>query len=77
MEDITSKVKTIIVDKLGVDEADVQEAASFANDLGADSLDIVEMVMSLEEEFEIIINDESIHEFRTVGDVVAFIEDNI
>ena len=74
---VFEKVKQILVEQLGIDGDQITEQTDIVDDLGADSLDVVEMVMSLEEEFEIIINDESIHDFRTVGDVVAFIEDNI
>lgn len=77
MEDITSKVKTIIVDKLGVDEADVQEAASFTNDLGADSLDTVELIMEFEKAFNITIPDDAAEKIATVGDAIAFISENI
>ncbi|MEW6696180.1 MAG: acyl carrier protein [Bacillota bacterium] len=69
------KVKAIIVDQLGVDEADVNPEASFVDDLGADSLDIVELVMALEEEFGLEIPDEEAEKIRTVGDAVKFIQD--
>jgi len=74
---VFEKVKQILVDQLGVNGDQITEQTDIVDDLGADSLDIVEMIMSFEEEFEIVINDETIHEFTTVGDVVAFIEDNI
>lgn len=74
MSEITTKVKAIIVDKLGVDEKDVTLEASFTNDLGADSLDTVELIMELEKEFTISIPDEEAEKISTVGDVVAFIE---
>lgn len=70
------KVKAIIVDQLSVDEADVTMEASFVDDLGADSLDIVELVMALEEEFGIEIPDEESEKIRTVGDAVKFIQDH-
>lgn len=69
------KIKAIIVDQLGVEEADVKMEASFVNDLGADSLDIVELVMALEEEFSLEIPDEEAEKIRTVGDAVKFIQD--
>lgn len=69
------KIKAIIVEQLGVDEADVKVEASFVDDLGADSLDIVELVMALEEEFSLEIPDEEAEKIRTVGDAVKFIQD--
>ncbi|WP_169729805.1 acyl carrier protein [Desulfotomaculum nigrificans] len=69
------KVKAIIVDQLGVDEDDVTMEASFVDDLGADSLDIVELVMALEEEFGLEIPDEEAEKIRTVGDAVKYIQD--
>ncbi|MDO7787177.1 acyl carrier protein [Desulforamulus aquiferis] len=69
------KVKAIIVDQLSVDEADVSLEASFVDDLGADSLDIVELVMALEEEFGLEIPDEEAEKIRTVGDAVKFIQE--
>ena len=74
MSEIATKVKAIIVDKLGVDEKDVTLEASFTNDLGADSLDTVELIMELEKEFEVQIPDEEAEKIVTVGDAVAFIE---
>ncbi|MCK9625704.1 MAG: acyl carrier protein [Bacteroidales bacterium] len=76
MEDIASKVKAIIVDKLGVDENEVQPAASFTNDLGADSLDTVELIMEFEKAFGITIPDEVAEKISTVGDAIAYIEEN-
>jgi len=75
-EEIFDKVKTVIVDQLNVEEDDVNEEASFVDDLGADSLDIVELVMALEEEFGISIPDEEAESIKTVGDAVSFIEAN-
>ncbi len=69
------KVKAIIVDQLGVEESEVAMEASFVDDLGADSLDIVELVMALEEEFGLEIPDEEAEKIRTVGDAVKFIQD--
>jgi acyl carrier protein len=68
------KVKEIIVERLSVDEKDVKEAASFIDDLGADSLDTVELVMALEEEFGIEIPDEEAEKIATVGDAVKYID---
>lgn len=74
MSEIATKVKSIIVDKLGVDENVVTPEASFTNDLGADSLDTVELIMELEKEFDIQIPDEAAEKIATVGDAIAFIE---
>lgn len=74
MSEIASRVKAIIVDKLGVDENEVTETASFTTDLGADSLDTVELIMEFEKEFGITIPDEKAETIQTVGDAVAFIE---
>lgn len=76
MSEIESKVKEIIVDKLGVDEADVTPEASFTNDLGADSLDTVELIMEFEKAFEITIPDDQAEKISTVADAIAFIEAN-
>ena len=75
-EEIFDKVKTVIVDQLNVEEDDVNEEASFVDDLGADSLDIVELVMALEEEFGISIPDEEAENIKSVGDAVSYIEAN-
>jgi acyl carrier protein len=74
MADTFDRVKKIIVDRLGVDEAKVTSEASFKEDLGADSLDVVELVMELEDEFEIEISDEDAEKISKVGEVVAYIE---
>ena len=74
MSEIATKVQAIIVDKLGVDEKDVTPEASFTNDLGADSLDTVELIMELEREFEIQIPETEAEKITTVGDAIAFIE---
>ena len=76
MSEVSTKVKAIIIDKLGVDEAEVTTTASFTDDLGADSLDTVELVMELEEEFEINIPDDAAEKIQTVGQAVEFIENN-
>ena len=73
-EEIIDKVKSVIVEQLNVDEDVFTEDASFIDDLGADSLDIVELVMALEEEFGISIPDEQAESIKTVGDAIAFIE---
>jgi acyl carrier protein len=74
MSDTATKVKAIIVDKLGVDEAEVSPEASFTNDLGADSLDTVELIMEFEKEFDIQIPDDQAEAIATVGDAISFIE---
>jgi len=76
-QDIESKVKSIIVDKLGVDEAEVTIGANFTNDLGADSLDTVELIMEFEKEFDISIPDEDAEKIATVGDAVTYISGRV
>ncbi|KPQ00769.1 MAG: acyl carrier protein AcpP [Bacteroidetes bacterium HLUCCA01] len=76
-KDIEAKVKAIIVDKLGVDEADVTMEANFTNDLGADSLDTVELIMEFEKEFEISIPDEDAENISTVGSAVQYLTEKI
>ena len=76
MSDIELKVKKIIVEQLGVKEEDVKPESSFIDDLGADSLDTVELVMALEEEFEIEIPDEEAEKIRTVKDVIDYVNAN-
>lgn len=73
---VFEKVKEIVVDQLGVEEDDVKLEASFIDDLGADSLDIVELIMALEEEFDLEIPDEEAEKITTVGDVVDYIKAN-
>ena len=73
-EDVASKVKKIITDHLGIDESKVTEEASFIDDLGADSLDTVELVMAFEEEFGSEISDSEAERILTVGDAIKFIE---
>lgn len=73
--DIETTVKSIIVEKLGVDESDVHTGASFTNDLGADSLDTVELIMEFEKEFDLTIPDEEAEKIATVGDAVDFLEE--
>jgi acyl carrier protein len=76
MSDIKSKVVAIIVDKLGVEESEVTLEASFTNDLGADSLDTVELIMEFEKEFNIAIPDDQAEKIGTVGQAVDYIENN-
>jgi len=76
MSDIATKVKAIIVDKLGVDENEVTPEASFTNDLGADYLDTVELIMEFEKEFDIAIPDDQAEKIGTVGEAIAYIENN-
>jgi acyl carrier protein len=71
--DIASKVTSIIVEKLGVDEADIAPEASFTNDLGADSLDTVELIMEFEREFDLTIPDEEAENIATVGDAISYL----
>ena len=75
MSDVAEKVKAIIIDNLGVDAAEVTAEASFTNDLGADSLDTVELIMEFEKEFDIQIPDDKAEAISTVGDAVTFIEE--
>ena len=74
MSEIASRVKAIIVDKLGVEESEVTIEASFTNDLGADSLDTVELIMEFEKEFGISIPDDQAEKIGTVGNAVSYIE---
>lgn len=74
MSDTFERVKKIIVDRLGVDESEVTMEASFKDDLGADSLDVVELVMELEDEFDLEISDEDAEKITKVGEVVAYID---
>ena len=76
MSEIASRVKAIIVDKLGVEESEVTNEASFTNDLGADSLDTVELIMEFEKEFGISIPDDQAEKITTVGDAIAHIENS-
>lgn len=74
-QDVEAKVKAIIVDKLGVDDSEVVSDANFTNDLGADSLDTVELIMEFEKEFDISIPDEDAENIATVGDAVTYIQE--
>ncbi len=76
MSEVAARVKAIIVDKLGVDESEVTPEASFTNDLGADSLDTVELIMEFEKEFNISIPDDQAENIGTVGDATKYIEEN-
>ena len=76
MENIEQRVKKIVAEQLGVNEADVKSESSFVNDLGADSLDTVELVMALEEEFDIEISDEDAEKIQTVQDAITYITEN-
>lgn len=76
MSDIESRVKAIIVDKLGVDESEVTRESSFTNDLGADSLDTVELIMEFEKEFNLAIPDDQAETIVTVGDAIKYVEEN-
>ena len=75
MSEVAEKVKAIIIDKLGVDANEVTDSASFTNDLGADSLDTVELIMEFEKEFDIQIPDDKAEAISTVGDAIVFIEE--
>jgi acyl carrier protein len=77
MSDVAAKVKAIIVDKLGVDESEVTLEASFTNDLGADSLDTVELIMEFEKEFDLAIPDDQAEKIGTVGEAIKHIEENL
>lgn len=74
-QDVETKVDSIIVDKLGVDESEVTREANFTNDLGADSLDTVELIMEFEKEFDISIPDEDAENIATVGNAIDYLEE--
>jgi acyl carrier protein len=76
MSDVAERVKKIVVEHLGVEESKVSEGASFIDDLGADSLDTVELVMAFEEEFSVEIPDDAAEKIQTVGDAINFIKEN-
>ncbi|GAA5520509.1 acyl carrier protein [Aliifodinibius salicampi] len=76
-QDVESKVKAIIVDKLGVDEEEVTHEANFTNDLGADSLDTVELIMEFEKEFDISIPDEDAENIATVGNAIEYLQEKV
>ena len=77
MSEIASKVKSIIVDKLGVEDSEVTPEASFTNDLGADSLDTVELIMEFEKEFNLSIPDDQAENIGTVGQAISYLEENV
>ena len=77
MSEIAERVKAIIVDKLSVEESEGTNEASFTNDLGADSLDTVELIMEFEKEFNISIPDDQAEKITTVGDAIKYVEDNV
>jgi acyl carrier protein len=76
MSEVFDKVKKVVVEQLGVESSKVENSSSFISDLGADSLDTVELVMALEEEFNVEIPDEEAEKIKTVGDAVAYIEEH-
>lgn len=77
MSDIKDKVTKIIADKLVIDEAEITASANFKKDLGADSIDLVELIMEFEREFDLSIPDEKAEEIQTVGDAIGFLEESI
>tara|TARA_Y200000002_G_C22409817_1_gene549303 strand:+ start:485 stop:721 length:237 start_codon:yes stop_codon:yes gene_type:complete len=77
MENLENKIKEIIIDKLGIEESEITENASFTNDLGADSLDTVELIMEFEKEFNVSIPDEDAEKIGTVGDAISYLKDNV
>ena len=77
MSEIAQKVTSIIIDKLGVEESEVNPEASFTNDLGADSLDTVELIMEFEKEFNISIPDDQAENIATVGHAITYLEENV
>ena len=77
MSEIAQKVKSIIIDKLGVEESEVTPEASFTNDLGADSLDTVELIMEFEKEFNISIPDDQAENISTVGQAISYLDENV
>ena len=77
MSTVLERVTKVVVDRLGVDESEIKMEASFRDDLGADSLDVVELVMELEDEFDMEISDDAAEKIATVGDAVSFIETKV
>ena len=77
MEKIEKKVKEIIIDKLGIEESEITDSASFTNDLGADSLDTVELIMEFEKEFNVSIPDEDAEKIGTVGQAISYLKENV
>ena len=77
MSEVADRVKSLVADKLSRDKSELTNEASFANDLGADSLDTVELIMEFEKEFGIVIPDEEANKISTVGDAISFIEEKL
>tara|TARA_B100000378_G_scaffold80929_1_gene63425 strand:+ start:450 stop:686 length:237 start_codon:yes stop_codon:yes gene_type:complete len=77
MENLEKKVKEIIIDKLGIEESEVTDSASFTNDLGADSLDTVELIMEFEKEFNVSIPDEDAEKIGTIGQAISYLKENV
>jgi len=77
MENIENKVKEIIIDKLGIEESEITNSASFTNDLGADSLDTVELIMEFEKEFNVSIPDEDAEKIGTIGQAISYLKENV
>ena len=77
MEHIENKVKEIIIDKLGIEKSEITDSASFTNDLGADSLDTVELIMEFEKEFNISIPDEDAEKIGTVGQAISYLKEHV
>lgn len=77
MKNLEKKVKEIIIDKLGIEESETTDSANFTNDLGADSLDTVELIMEFEKEFNISIPDEDAEKIGTIGQAVSYLKENV
>ena len=77
MENIENKVKEIIIDKLGIEESEITDSASFTNDLGADSLDTVELIMEFEKEFNVSIPDEDAEKIGTIGQAISYLKEHV
>ena len=77
MDNLENKIKEIIIDKFGIEESEITESASFTNDLGADSLDTVELIMEFEKEFNVSIPDEDAEKIATVGDAISYLKNNV
>jgi acyl carrier protein len=77
MENIENKVKEIIIDKLGIEESEITDSASFTNDLGADSLDTVELIMEFEKEFNVSIPDEDAEKIGTISQAISYLKENV
>ena len=77
MENIEKKVKEIVIDKLGIEESEITDSASFTNDLGADSLDTVELIMEFEKEFNVSIPDEDAEKIGTIGQAISYLKENV